>query len=510
MVETVRDDGSDGPSAPRVFLSYASEDHFWVRAFTAAAHTALGTVRVEDYLAGDNLAFGNLEPWLDQRIGRAAVVIAFVSKIYRSKKWTIVEWLRTLDAKRLGKLIFVPVMMDSDAKVWWGELRRNGGLSVLPDDYQYADFTDHLGKCLDIDPERTAVLLRIRDLAMEIRGMLAHRDESGIVRGPADVVVLGHPTAYNDDELKAQSAVLLKELTAATLRAEVFGDRWRGRTEAVPPLSKEAIFVQPLAALEAADYVAAPGIASSNLERIGIGNARVALWLPGRFHDTAFESKVSASPPGGAATFRNDTPDGLAAWLRGLLRLQETALRDALALQIEDVGYPDEAEPDPEAVRLAAEIHDGLCGVVNGIVKPNPSPWPFVGFDPGLKELITIVQGDRAIVAVHDLDIAPSTELQTRKAIERKFQAMQDVVQSVESATQRPLNLFRAALVVRNPKVLPFFRYPHDGRYKDWRLLRFDRPDDDTPLKPDPASKAYFRAQLAAWASPRKASSPVH
>lgn len=87
---------------------------------------------------------------------------------------------------------------------------------------------------------------------------------------------------------------------------------------------------------------------------------------------------------------------------------------------------------------------------------------------------------------------------------------MQDVVQSVESATQRPLNLFRAALVVRNPKVLPFFRYPHDGRYKDWRLLRFDRPDDDTPLKPDPASKAYFRAQLAAWASPRKASSPVH
>jgi hypothetical protein len=517
MVQPVQEDPAGAPDAARIFLSFASDDEAWVLAFTNRAWfgNLLGNVRIQNYLAGDNLPFGELGRWLDERIGRAAVVIAFVSADYRSKKWTVAEWLSSLRAAQRDKLIFVPVMLDSDAKEWWASQRRHGGLSVLPDDYQYADFTDGLGKRLNIRPEDTSVTERIKELAKEIRGMLVDRSDEPIdgQRPLTDVVVLGHPTARSAEGVETQSSALLKELKTSSLKVEFWRDGWRGRSAEqagqAATLCKDAVFVQPLAAIEAADYAASPGMTSTYLERAGITGARVALWLPHGVRDAAFEQKMVASADDQPTMLRSDTPAELAAWLCGALRV-ETMAAHTLALQIEDLGFEDDTIPDPEAVRLAEEVQEGLCGVVNGIVKPNPPPWPFVGFDPGLKDLITIVQGDRAIIAVHDLDIPPSTEDKTRKAIERKFLAMQDVVQLVESTTKRQLNLFRAALVVRNPKVLPFFKYPNDGRFKDWRLLRFERPDEETPLKPDPASKAYFRAQLAAWATPRKSSQPVH
>src|SRR4051794_10471448 len=87
----------------------------------------IGIVTLENYLAGDNLEFGTLTKWVDERINEATVVIAFVSEFYRNKGWTKVEWDKALADTQRRRLIFVPVMLDSAARAWWEQLRQQGG-----------------------------------------------------------------------------------------------------------------------------------------------------------------------------------------------------------------------------------------------------------------------------------------------------------------------------------------------------------------------------------------------
>src|SRR5262249_47516870 len=110
--------------APRVFLSYASEDVNWVQQFKRWFVEPLGNVVLIDFKDGSALDFGPLGPWLDERAGEAAVMVAFVSCNYPEKAWTQAEWRKGLTKTHLGQLIFVPIMMDADAKVWWGQLRK--------------------------------------------------------------------------------------------------------------------------------------------------------------------------------------------------------------------------------------------------------------------------------------------------------------------------------------------------------------------------------------------------
>jgi hypothetical protein len=106
-------------------------------------------------------------------------------------------------------------------------------------------------------------------------------------------------------------------------------------------------------------------------------------------------------------------------------------------------------------------------------------------------------------VAVHDLDVTPSPNVvANRKRIEMKFQRMQDFVRQTEAASK--LKFFWAALLYKNASALPFGRYPFDGRFKDWRLLGFERVGDSSagqPVRPDPASLGVFRAELSEWAA---------
>jgi hypothetical protein len=127
-------------AAPRVFLSYASEDAWWVKSFTQRDlfGLQLGNVRVENYIVDENLSFGDLKPWIDKHLDKATVVIAFVSEFYRKKQWTLEEWQRSLTEYQRRRLIFVPVMLDADAKAWWAKLRDTGRLSELGSNYQYS------------------------------------------------------------------------------------------------------------------------------------------------------------------------------------------------------------------------------------------------------------------------------------------------------------------------------------------------------------------------------------
>jgi hypothetical protein len=76
---------------PKIFLSYASEDYQWVQNFVEAFNLGISGVKIQDYKAGDNLDFGELQQWVDQNLSQATGVIAFVSEYYQKKEWTIVR-----------------------------------------------------------------------------------------------------------------------------------------------------------------------------------------------------------------------------------------------------------------------------------------------------------------------------------------------------------------------------------------------------------------------------------
>src|SRR5262249_47002168 len=100
------------------------------------------------------------------------------------------------------------------------------------------------------------------------------------------------------------------------------------------------------------------------------------------------------------------------------------------------------------------------------------------------------------------LDVAPSPDrVVNRKRIELKFQQMQEFV--LQSSDAGKLKVFWAALLLKNADALPFAKYPFDARYKDWRLLSFERSDDSLtsgpPVRPDPASVGVLRSELSAW-----------
>jgi hypothetical protein len=511
----------DTQQAPRVFLSFASEDAWWVKSFTHRDlfGRQLGHVRVENYIADDNLSFGELKPWIDKQLDKATVVIAFVSEFYRKKRWTLEEWQRSLTEYQRRRLIFVPVMLDADAKAWWAKLRESGRLSELGSNYQYSDFTDDNGGPVQISGNDAAAG-KIAKLARDIRKVLElplEKPDCGPKIGDPEFVLLGHPTGRFSEDIESQSNALDKAARGRGLSVCRWKDGWR--TNITARLNSSAsIFVQPLEAGDASDQVINIGMTGKRLADAGIANARVVLWLPRGQSDPDFEAAVACaatnavptlSAPWSSPALRNDSPDDLVKWL-GFMLLPAQQLDGSFPLlQIETVGSPEGSSPDSEASRLSDQLTEDFCSIVRGVITPEASsPWKFWG--DLFKEQIAVLPGSRAIVAVHDLDVAPSADpVATRKAIELKFQKMQSDVEQVFNTTldKGRLRLFWTALILRNAKALPFADYPSDGRYKGWRILRFERANAceglEQPLrmKPDPASLAVFRARLSDWAT---------
>jgi hypothetical protein len=505
-------------AAPRVFLSYASEDAWWVKSFTQRDlfGLQLGNVRVENYIVDENLSFGDLKPWIDKHLDKATVVIAFVSEFYRKKQWTLEEWQRSLTEYQRRRLIFVPVMLDADAKAWWAKLRDTGRLSELGSNYQYSDFTDDNGGPVQISGNDAAAG-KIAKLARDIRKILELSSENFDCGPRADdpaFVLLGHPTGRFSEDIESQSGALDRAARGRGLSVCRWKDGWR--TNAAARLkSSAAIFVQPLEAGDASDQVINTGMAGQRLADAGIANARVVLWLPRGQSDPDFEAAVASAATNAVSVFptpwpspalRNDTPDDLVKWLGSMLL--PTQQPDGPLLQIETVGSPEGSSPDSEASRLSDQLTEDFCSIVKGVITPEgSSPWKFWG--DLFKEQIAVLPGSRSIIAVHDLDVAPSPDLvATRKAIELKFQKMQSDVEEVlkTDPETRKLRLFWAALILRNAKALPFADYPSDGRFKSWRILRFERNaseglEQPLRMKPDPASLAVFRVRLSDWAT---------
>jgi TIR domain len=503
-----------GSTTPKIFLSFASEDDPWIRWFVKDIWFTkqIGNVRLQDYAAGDNLEFGELGQWVDEHVDEAAAVVAFISQYYMQKKWTVEELKKTMTAFRRKRLIFVPVMMDAEAKNWWADLRRQGELNALPVDYMYCDYTVG-GKTASISGN-DEIQRRIAVLARAIRDALVlpstpSRSTEPLQLRQSEVIVLRHPTNRLAEEVSIQADALASAARGESLSVQIWNDGWlKDASARRSPSGTTAVFVQPLAAGEASEHVTDLGKTSRRLATVGVSDAPLILWLPTGQIDPDFENAALSSKeclpalPTLQATpaLRTDPANNLAGYIRGILPTT-AALYDDPVLQIETVGSPPGMQPDTEATRLSEKLTQSFRNIVNEVVSTEASsPWPF--WDKQFKAQIALIRGSRAIVAVHDLDVAPSADkVANRKRIELKFQQMQDYARQTVNASN--LKFFWAALLYKNASSLPFARYPFDARYKDWRLLSFEPAEDNSAGSPVPdlASLGVFRSELKAWAA---------
>jgi len=510
------------PKAPRVFLSYASEDRHWVKQFKGWFCDLLGNVFVVDFLDGNNLDFGPLEEWLNEQVDEAAVMVAFVSDSYIEKAWTIVEWQRGLTQAKREKSIFVPVMMHADAKAWWEQLRKDGKLDALPQDFQYADLTDEGRRALLADG--SPAVEKVTNLARRIKKKLdewapplplpasgrgADEDrKKNLVADEPEVVILGHPILRLDDDLQAELKAAAQELSRIGLSSRGWPDTWwknkdKPEYRAKFQTSMASPVVVQIVVPEEADPTDICRSTADRLGKLGIAGARVALWLPQGQTDSAFEAAVKSAKPDIFPAFRTDTPDGLAEWLRTLLG-SSGANSGTMRLQIEAMRV---ADANPATKYLCNALGSGFRDIVRETVPgDSPSPQPFFLGD-AFKVQMEDLMGGRAIVAVHDLNIQASPDRRAiRKQLEDKLKYVQDTIEEInkvnkDNSEAPPLDLFFVALLARHASAFPC-DFPPDGNFKDWQLLHFEPTGKDVaPIAPNLDSLELLKGEMSRWAS---------
>jgi hypothetical protein len=510
-------------SLPIVFLSFASEDAAWKTNFINRTWFGdlLGSVKVLDYQLGNNLPFGPLDEWVSGKIRSAAVFVAFISQFYIEKHYPLLEWWAAITQASKGDLIFVPIMLDGSAKQWWADIKRQGQLQEIGEDYAYSDFTDDGGRPCEIITVLGPVdktIRRIGELARAIREHLQKHAKStgatGVLRSPPPegeanpIVVLGHPSAIADPDVASPTDALLKALSERGQKPIHWGDRWRSNASVrslLPELSmNNAIFVQPVGPGDAGDLAQSPQRLHTWIQRglglavangvLGNNGLKTILWLPSSLNDEAFAAAASSAPNQTNHFLRNDDPETLASWLRA--EFTATQLPEVPILTLEEVDRDD-------AGRLRTALHTGFRAVVREVINPPPETWTFQG--EMLAKQISELQVNRAIVAVHDLNTGTSHgQREARQQLEQKLGAVTiDVERAIKIAGRKDLKLFWCALIVQKAEYLPWVKYPSPSRFEEWCLLPFAAQPEKEALRPvvrpKPLETNVFRTYLRDW-----------
>jgi hypothetical protein len=498
----------------RIFLSYAGEDAAWKDNFISPTWfgSLLGPVEMEDYRDGGGTPFGSIRTWLTSEIDGSAAFLAFVSKNYIDKEYPLSEWAAALSKLENERVVFVPVMLDGTAKTWWAEQKRGGGLRDLGDDYAYADFTDGRGNPAKIVTEFgpiDGVTRKIGELARLIKEHL-HREEPAPepISNRKSIVILGHPTAISSEDITKDVNELVNLLTCSTV---FWNDRWRStkaarKGSAKSLLESESVFLQPLEPGDAADMAEDPGRFQKwltnilGIEVVGaqtlLESCKKVLWCPQGRADESFANAVRASSNTTDIILRSDSPSGLAAYL--LTEICGDTRTEVPILTLEEVQDVDET-------KLRDALHTGFCSVVDDVVRPTPERWYF--HSEILVDLVRNIPGDRAIIAVHDLNTGiAQNQREARAQLERKLGAIaSDVQGAIRAAGRTDLKVFWSALLVQKADQLPWVKYPAPSEFENWCCLPFARPNvatEDSPVvEPRAAHKNVFRNYLRDWAS---------
>jgi len=507
-----------------VFLSYASEDQWWKDSFTDDSWFNLGNVKVEDYLMGGNLPFGHLKEWLNEQINGAAVFVAIVSQNYINKKYPLAEWAAGLSATARQKIVFVPILIDAEAKSWWSEQKKSENLRDLGDDYAYSDFTNSYGQPCTIRADFgpvDSVTRRIAELSRLIREHLRKEQNiGGAVPKVGDakpspdsevgrpVILLGHPTLDITDEITRRTDELFVKLNGlGNIVTKRWLNRWNSsqniRKDFGILISQKGIFVQPLRLTDAGLYALAPRLTLEWLEGAATSDAptaaadlascRVVLWLPSDMHDPAFEEATNSAENETNPILRHDDLDTLVDWLRDQARDTRPTI-PILTLAEDLVDLKD-------SIALRRALHAAFSKVIEEVVQPAPELWTFSG--EVLIDQLKSLDSERVILAIHDLNTGAARDWKTaRKELETKLAAISSVIDdAVNKANRSDLKIFRSSLLVAKADQLPWVKYPAPSQFEKWCLLPFYRSSDGA-LQPKPAYASIFQSYLREWANP--------
>lgn len=517
-------------STVKVFLSFAAEDAAFKRNFTNAEWFGnfLPPVEFVDYQMGENLPFGPLNDWITQEVQNAGVFIAFISKNYVDKKYPSKEWWLGLSESARRDVIFVPVMLDGTAKIWWKEQKQQGRLQDLGDDYAYSDFTDGSGRPTQILTELgpvDKVIRRIGELARLIREHLEqrggfHAQEIAVGNrswppkssGQRRLVILGHPSAISSSTVTAHTNALISALAAKEVDHERWGDQWRTnpttrRSFAKLSPSEKIRFIQPADAGDAGDLAESRPRLRKWLERLlrsdvserasSLVDGAPVLWLPDGLEDESFSAVAQENSADDDLVLRTDAAAALADWLRG----QSEGARDIVpVLTLEEVDVND-------AGKLRQALHSSFHALVGEIVQPKPELWTFDG--EMLAEQISKLEADRAIVAVHDLNTGTAHgQREARLQLERKLGAItREVDGAVRASGRKDIKLFWSALLVQKAEQLPWVKYPTPSQFENWCLLPYTSncaSDGIGPIvRPKQDATNVFRTYLRDWMNDR-------
>ena len=364
------------------FLSYARTDTLWVKNFCGPDWFGanLGNVVLTDYQ--DTTNFGSITEWIEQAVGNAAALVAFISSSYTNSKFSQTEWDLAQTAHANGHLIVVPVIMDRDAKIWWDEkkLGPRFGFSEA-NSYAYSDFSDprtgsHAVTIISESGTSNSVGRRIGDVARLLSNKISALKSSAPPPDKAAVVVLGHPTSTRQESISQDVNELAAQLRAAGVTHRAWKDQWTDPDllagDEKDVFRRNVVFVQPAVPADAMLWSNVPETLTDWLGNVatndGAANeatkSRAVLWVPARHKAESFDKRASTRADSDNPILRHDTSKNLAEWIQQQIGAE--------------VGpVPVVAIEAMEAGRLQEALQSGCEKVVSGIVRPPPEPWSF-------------------------------------------------------------------------------------------------------------------------------------
>jgi hypothetical protein len=528
---------------PRIFLSYAREDAAWQGNFVHDHwfKSHLGNAVLQDYLETAN--FGPISGWIDDQICEADAVLAFISRHYVASENTQREWRLALDLHARMGLVVVPVMMDDQAKAWWEQQAtqlREHFTEAVGTSYAYADFRHRKGvgpvPILTEDGPIDTVTRRIGDIARLIAERLRERDkrplatersrlgsvrsadprrppELAVSEGAAllaaardvspPVVLLGHPTSMMQDEVVVEVSALDAALADQGIRPHHWADQWAdsaaARYQQEAEMARQAaLFLQPAAPREALLWGRTPDTIGEMLRETvqddieaaqHLQHSRIVLWLPKSLPNAAFASLTAARSGDHNPLLCHATPSELADQVR---QISGVSYGPVPIVTIETL----EQNHLREALRLGCE--EALAGVV----EPPPQSWDFFGSEL-LQKQLSVIDGARAIVAVHDLNTGRARSFrEAYEAVESKVKGHQDLADQVLRRLGRQLNLFWTVMLVQKVDLLPIVTFPGRRRPNVMPLTFRKHSDPLRPVIPDPQLTPMFRSYLREWLAP--------
>jgi hypothetical protein len=128
-----------------------------------------------------------------------------------------------------------------------------------------------------------------------------------------------------------------------------------------------------------------------------LGSSKIVLWLPNDLHNAAFEKAASNANTEANPAFRHDDPEALSEWLRA--QAGDTRPKvPILAMPEELIDLKD------SSISLRTALHNAFYKIVAEVVQPAPRRWTFPIEE--LANQIKDVEGERVILAIHDLNTA--------------------------------------------------------------------------------------------------------